>query len=88
MELGAAFFYDAGDAFNGYANLHVYQSVGVGVRTLFPQLDRQVFRFDLGFPIGAGATLPGVSPVAFFLSFGQAFDMPSLTSSALPSGPN
>jgi hypothetical protein len=85
-QLGAVGFFDAGDAFNGWSNFHPFQSVGFGLRALFPQLDRSVFRGDLGFPIerpidpSTGAPIP---PLAFFVSFGQAFDVPSDSPSAV-----
>jgi hypothetical protein len=48
---------------------------------LFPQLDRVVFRADLGFPVGTIAPLPSgvpVSPVSFFFTFQQAFPFSSV----------
>jgi hypothetical protein len=86
VELGADFFYDAGDAADGLSNLHLVQSVGAGVRALFPQLDRLVFRLDFGVPVGEGARLPGVAPWSSFFTFQQAFTLPELTTAALPSG--
>jgi hypothetical protein len=85
-QLGGALFYDVGDAFDGWNNLRPAQSTGFGIRTLFPQLDRLVFRADVGFPVGESAHLPGVAPWSFFIAFGQAFGLPTLTSAALPSG--
>jgi hypothetical protein len=79
-QLGAVGFFDAGDAFQGWSNFEAFQSLGVGLRALFPQLDRSVFRADLGFPIErplVPATGAPVPPLAFFVSFGQAFDVPS-----------
>jgi hypothetical protein len=58
-----------------------YQSLGTGLRILFPQLDRVVFRGDIGFPIGNGHGLPEVSPVSFFVTLGQAFTTPVVTPS-------
>ena len=52
VELGGALFYDVGDAAFGWQNLHMNQSLGLGLRALFPQLDRLVFRVDVGFPLG------------------------------------
>jgi hypothetical protein len=86
VEVGASLFYDVGDAAFGFDNLHPKQGVGVGFRALFPQLDREVFRVDFGFPVGYGATLPQVTPWTFFIAFQQAFALPSLTAAALPSG--
>ena len=75
---GAVAFYDAGDAAEGFDMLHAKQSVGFGVRALFPQLNRLVFRADLAFPLKRGpfpeTGIPTpVDPVGFFFSFGQAF---------------
>jgi hypothetical protein len=86
LELGGDVFYDVGDAAYGFTKLHPKQSVGFGFRALFPQLDREVFRVDFGFPLGYGATLPGVAPWSFFIEFGQAFALPTLSAAALPSG--
>jgi len=86
VEIGADLFYDVGDAAFGWNNLHMYQGVGGGFRALFPQLDREVFRVDFGFPVGAGRELPGVAPYTFFIAFQQAFAIPTLTAAALPSG--
>jgi hemolysin activation/secretion protein len=76
--LGAVAFYDAGDAAQGFDMLHAKQSVGFGVRALFPQVNRLVFRADLAFPLKRGpfpeTGIPtAVDPVGFFFSFGQAF---------------
>jgi hypothetical protein len=86
LELGGDLFYDVGAAAFGFTNLHPKQSVGFGLRALFPQLDREVFRVDVGFPVGYGATLAGVAPWSFFIAFQQAFTVPTLTAAALPSG--
>jgi outer membrane protein assembly factor BamA len=75
---GGVAFYDAGDAAQGFDMLHAKQSVGFGVRALFPQVNRLVFRADLAFPLKRGpfpeTGIPTpVDPVGFFFSFGQAF---------------
>ncbi len=87
-QLAGVAFFDAGDAFNGWANFEAFQSVGVGLRALFPQLDRGVFRADFGFPlerpIDSSTGLP-IAPFAFLLSFGQAINVPSVAPTpALP----
>lgn len=76
--LGAVAFYDAGDAAQGFDMLHAKQSVGFGIRALFPQVNRLVFRADLAFPLKRGpfpeTGIPTpVDPVGFFFAFGQAF---------------
>ncbi|MEB2311469.1 MAG: BamA/TamA family outer membrane protein [Sorangiineae bacterium] len=74
-EVGGALFYDVGDAFDGFEALRPKQDVGVGLRVLFPQVDRIVLRADWGFPLTPGFDpLPG----ALFVTFGQAFPMPSI----------
>jgi hypothetical protein len=74
-QLGGALFYDVGDVFNGFDNVDLKQGAGVGVRILFPQVNRIVFRADWGFPFSQGySTWPG----SIFLTFGQAFSVPSL----------
>jgi hypothetical protein len=52
------------------------QAVGTGLRILFPQLDRIGFRADVGFPLGEGRNLPGVTPMSVFVTLGQAFTTP------------
>lgn len=85
-QIGGALFYDVGDAFNGFDHMRLYDSVGFGLRALFPQLDRVVFRFDVGFPLPR--PLPtddlgnAIAPVAFTFAFKQAFGVPS--AGALP----
>ncbi|MGH7329255.1 MAG: hypothetical protein ACREJX_12980, partial [Polyangiaceae bacterium] len=86
-QLGGAIFYDVGDTMNGFDHVHAYDSAGFGLRVLFPQLDRVVFRTDIGFPLvrplpAAGPGEPAIAPVAILVSFRQAFPMPD--AGALP----
>jgi hypothetical protein len=89
-ELAAVGFFDIGDAYSAPAKLRPYQSVGVGLRALFPWLDRTVFRADIGFPIQrpidptTGAPVP---PFGFLVSFTQAFATPTVAPMpVLPTG--
>jgi hypothetical protein len=80
-ELGGVLFFDAGDAFNGLDHLTPFQSVGFGFRALFPQLDRTVLRADFGFPLERPidpAVGQPIAPFSFLISFGQAFDVPTI----------
>jgi hypothetical protein len=70
LQLGGAAFWDAGDAFDRWAAFRPRHSVGLGLRALFPQLDRVVFRVDVGFPLDRAA---GVDAANFVATFGQAF---------------
>jgi hypothetical protein len=79
-QVGLDVFYDTGDAFDGFENLKLKQSAGLGLRILFPQLDRGVFRMDWGFPLSPGySTFPG----ALFVTFRQAFALPALGSPSI-----
>ncbi|HEY1955296.1 MAG TPA: hypothetical protein VGH28_06780 [Polyangiaceae bacterium] len=78
VQFGGVAFYDAGEAFDGWSNFHPVHDVGLGLRALFPTFDRIVFRADVGFPISQSPLPPGVGPVTFFVTFGQAFPFPSL----------
>jgi hypothetical protein len=74
-QVGAAAFYDAGDAWDPMEKVRLKQSVGVGLRVLFPEFDRIVMRVDWGLPLSPGyQSFPG----AFVLSFGQAFSVPGV----------
>jgi hypothetical protein len=68
--IGAAAFHDAGTAFVRPENFHLFQSVGAGLRVLFPEFNRAVIRADFGMPLEA---TPGTTPTYFALEFGQAF---------------
>ncbi|MGQ0507092.1 MAG: BamA/TamA family outer membrane protein [Myxococcaceae bacterium] len=66
--LGLVFFYDVGSAFDQGPRL--VHSLGVGVRALFPQFDREPFRLDFAWAINGPAL---ASPLDHFgASFGQA----------------
>jgi hypothetical protein len=72
VQVGAVVFYDTGDAFDRWRDLRLRHAAGFGARVLLPQLDRTVFRADVGFPISSpsGADL---APASFVVTFGQAF---------------
>ena len=65
LHVGLAGFYDAGDVYNDDDPFTWHHAVGVGLRTLFPQFNREVFRLDLGFPLDdAGFTLMGTFTIS------------------------
>jgi hypothetical protein len=93
-QLGGVLFYDVGDASTrffcftdgsdrggsglGCRGFDPKQSLGFGVRALFPQVNRAVFRFDLAFPLKRGpfpetGITTVVDPVGFYFAFEQAF---------------
>lgn len=73
-------FYDVGGAGGSLREARPNQSLGAGVRVLFPQINRQVFRLDWAVPYTAGPQRASRSalPGAFYFTFGQAFDFPKL----------
>ncbi len=84
-QLGGALFLDVADAFDRWPP-RPRSSVGVGARIVLPQLDRNVIRFDVGFPIERAE---GAGPVGFYLALEQAFSArpPDASSSiTMPSG--
>jgi hypothetical protein len=72
-QFAGVLFHDMGDAFNRVGDLHLLQGMGVGLRFLLPELDRDVFRIDLGFPVPANSPRGEMSVIA---TFGQAFGTP------------
>jgi hypothetical protein len=79
-QLAGVAFFDAGDAFFGLNDFRSFQSAGVGIRALFPWLDRVVFRADIGFPFERPLDTTGrpIAPVGYLIAFGQAFDVPTV----------
>lgn len=57
VHIGAVAFYDGGSVYKSVSTLQAHHAVGAGVRVLFPQFNRSVFRLDVGQPIGE----PGLS---------------------------
>jgi hypothetical protein len=78
--VGGVAFYDLGGVGESVPELRLKQSLGAGVRVLFPQLNRAVFRLDWAAPLTASVSripdqpLPGT----IYFTFGQAFDLPKL----------
>ncbi len=80
-EVAGVAFYDVGDAYTVASKFQPYQSLGFGLRAVFPWLDRTVFRTDIGFPLyrpidpATGVAIPSYS---FLISFTQAFVTPTV----------
>lgn len=75
VQVGAAAFYDVGDAFRGFSNLSLKQGVGAGLRFAFPQIQRSVLRVDLAFPVGPPDP---AAEQTILVKFEQAFGVPLL----------
>jgi hypothetical protein len=78
--VGAVAFYDVGGTGDTVKDISLHQSLGAGVRILFPQVNRQCFRVDWAAPLtpGSGRIPDRPLPGGVFFTFGQAFDMPKL----------
>ena len=66
---GAIAFYDVGHAADTLSQLALQHDVGLGIRSLTPQLSRDVFRFDLAVPL----TGPDRGAPRLILGYRQAF---------------
>lgn len=80
VQLGATAFFDTGAAWDRDETPLMRQSIGTGLRLVFPQLERSVMRFDWAVPleldpeVGVTSILPG----RFIVTFDQAFPMPAV----------
>ena len=80
VQLGATAFFDTGAAWDRDETPAYRQSIGTGLRLVFPQLERSVMRIDWAVPleldpeIGVTSILPG----RFIVTFDQAFPMPGV----------
>jgi hypothetical protein len=67
---GGAVFYDIGHVADRFSELDIQHDVGIGIRTLTPQLQPFVFRFDFAIPLtGPNPGFPG----EFIATVNQAF---------------
>ncbi len=80
IQTGAVLFYDSGAAFDHGKFPDLKHSVGIGLRVLFPQLDRTTFRLDWGLPLTKAPELGILRPFPgdVVFTFGQAFGMPGV----------
>jgi hypothetical protein len=76
FRVGGVIFYDVGavpDTWKTFsAAQHLHHDVGLGFRALIPQSNRELFRFDLAFPLDNGVRTKAGSP-RFIASFEQFF---------------
>jgi len=62
LRLGGVAFYEVGGAADTLKDLQLHHDAGVGFRMLLPQTSRELFRFDLAFPLdGSEAGSPKFS---------------------------
>ena len=50
---------EGGSVASSFQQMQLYHDVGFGARMLIPQSSRQLFRFDLAFPL---VDAPGITP--------------------------
>jgi hypothetical protein len=72
-QLAGVLFHDMGDTADTFGELDLLHAVGGGIRFLAPQLDRDVFRIDIGTPVPFDAPRGELTIIA---TFGQAFGLP------------
>jgi hypothetical protein len=87
IQFGAAAFYDVGDAFDGFDHLEPRHALGVGLRMVFPQIERTVLRVDVGFPVERPidpSTGQAIAAVSFFVAFHQALSLPLVGAGLAP----
>jgi hypothetical protein len=51
VQAGSVLFYDVGSVYKKLEEIDLYHAIGIGLRLLFPQFNRYVFRFDFGIPL-------------------------------------
>jgi outer membrane protein assembly factor BamA len=77
-------FHDVGSVFDErLEGFRLRQGAGFGLRILAPQLDRDVFRIDFGFPLVFPAKDDPAAQFTFTASFRQAFSTPAAVPAAL-----
>ncbi len=67
VHLGLVAFYDAGSVYTQLSRAHGHHAAGLGLRALFPQFNRYVFRIDCGAPLDT----PGFAMTLSWLSYGS-----------------
>jgi len=79
LRVGGLLFADAGHAANTWRGLDWYDTAGVGLRVLIPQLNADVLRCDWGFPLkddivaGVPIVRSGLASGLAYCGFRQAF---------------
>ena len=73
IHLGLAVFYEGGSVYQTIKDYDWKHSTGLGLRLLFPQVNRSVFRFDLAHPLSPYPDGLHTPPVVFSFGSSQAF---------------
>ena len=84
--LAGVMFCDSGHAADSIAELSLKYSCGGGVRLLFPQFDRVVFRLDVGVPLSGDYPGSEDPSPGWIFSFGQALEFPDIREPSVLTG--
>lgn len=72
LRVGAVAFYEVGGVGDSLRDIHLFNDVGIGLRALVPQTSRELFRFDLAFPLQSTPNNSALSP-HFLAGFSSYF---------------
>ncbi|MEJ7599560.1 MAG: hypothetical protein WKG01_16760 [Kofleriaceae bacterium] len=72
LRAGGVLFYDVGSSADTFREMQLHHDVGLGFRMLVPQTSRELFRFDLAFPLDGTADTKQLRP-RFIAGFESAF---------------
>ena len=73
IHIGVALFYEGGSVYQTFDEYEWKHSVGGGIRLLFPQLNRSVFRIDLARPLSSYPSDLSTPPVVLSIGSAQGF---------------
>jgi len=72
LRFGGVVFYDVGSSAASFGQMRLLHEVGLGLRMLVPQTSRELFRFDLAFPLVEAVGTPAGVP-RFIAGFDSYF---------------
>lgn len=72
LRVGGVLFYEGGGAASSFGTMRYLHDVGLGLRVLIPQSSRELFRFDLAFPLATAPGTPAGNP-RFIAGFDSYF---------------
>lgn len=72
LRFGGVVFYEGGSTAASFGQMPYLHDVGIGMRVLVPQTSRELFRFDLAFPLAPAPGTPA-GPPRFIAGFDSYF---------------
>ena len=73
IHIGVALFYEGGSVYQTFDEYEWKHSVGGGIRLLFPQLNRSVFRIDIARPLSPYPSDLSTPPIVLSIGSAQGF---------------